>query len=347
MPSSLEKSIIATVCYYDVLNYPLTGFEIYKYLINVDFIKRHNDKALKQVQNDRADISFYDIIEALENSLELRKIIFQKNGFYFLKGRDEIIKKHIWRKKIADEKWKKARRIIWFFDCIPFIRMITISGSLALGNTCRESDLDLLIVTKTGRIWTCRTLVTFLTILLGVRRHGNVTRDKICLNHYIVDKSLEIPFKSLYNAQSYARLVPIIDKNGFIFKQFQKANSWIGEYLLFWPEASRRYPGMSPTKNLRAIKSNKVLISLAKFLEIVLNDKIGNFFEKKLAKYERARIEKDPLKEKPGGRIVANDTQLEFHPNSPEVRIIQGFNARMKKLGFLELACQKDSGLVK
>jgi len=88
MPSSLEKSIIATVCYYDVLNYPLTGFEIYKYLINVDFIKRHNDKALKQVQNDRADISFYDIIEALENSLELRKIIFQKNGFYFLKGRD-------------------------------------------------------------------------------------------------------------------------------------------------------------------------------------------------------------------------------------------------------------------
>ena len=339
MPNFLEKSIIATVCYYDVLNYPLTGFEIYKYLINVDFIKRHNDKALKQFQNDRADISFYDVIETLENSLELRKIIFQRNGFYFLKGRDEIIKKHIWRKKIADEKWKKARRIIWFFEGIPFIRMITVSGSLALGNTCRESDLDLLIVTKTGRIWTCRTLVTFLTILLGVHRHGNVTRDKICLNHYIIDKSLEIPFKSLYNAQSYARLVPIIDKNGFVFRQFQKANSWIKDYLIFWPESRKG--------NLRIVRRNKGLSIFAECLEMVLNNRIGNSIEKILAKYEKERIEKNPLKGKPGGRIVADDTQLEFHPNSPEVRIIQGFNARMKKLGFLELACQKDSGLVK
>jgi len=241
---------------------------------------------LKQFQNDRADISFYDVIETLENSLELRKIIFQRNGFYFLKGRDEIIKKHIWRKKIADEKWKKARRIIWFFD-----------------------------------------------------RHGNVTRDKICLNHYIIDKSLEIPFKSLYNAQSYARLVPIIDKNGFVFRQFQKANSWIKDYLIFWPESRKG--------NLRIVRRNKGLSIFAECLEMVLNNRIGNSIEKILAKYEKERIEKNPLKGKPGGRIVADDTQLEFHPNSPEVRIIQGFNARMKKLGFLELACQKDSGLVK
>ena len=30
----LEKSILATIVYYDIFDYPLTGFEVFKYLIN-------------------------------------------------------------------------------------------------------------------------------------------------------------------------------------------------------------------------------------------------------------------------------------------------------------------------
>jgi hypothetical protein len=250
--------------------------------------------------------------------------------------------------------------------------MIAVSGSLALGNSRKESDIDLLIAAKSGRIWICRTVVTFLTAILGVRRYGNNTRDKICLNHYITDESLEIPFKSLYNAQSYARLVPVMEKQDFIFQKFQKANYWIKDFLVFWSEYSRwLHSGDSPVepecefhfhkrlhspngtmeptrnKNLRAIKKSKILNIFAKFLEIILSGWLGNGFERILAKYEKARIEKDPLREKPGGRITTDNTQLEFHPDSQEKRIIQGFNERMKKLGLWELSCQKDSGLTK
>ena len=354
MLNTLEKSIIATICYYDILDYPLTNFEIYKYLVNVSGLNQNRGSQEHLLSaNLEADAPIYpssypNIINILEDSSELKKIISQKNGFYFLKGRSEIIKKHIWREKIADAKWKKARRIIWLLQIIPFVKMIAISGSLAFGNTHQQSDIDLLIIAKSGRIWICRTFVTFLTSILGVRRHGNNTRDKICLNHYITDESLEIPFKSLYNAQSYFRLVPVAEKQKFIFQEFQKANEWMKDYLVFWPEFGKRHSGMSlSAKNLRKIRKSKILTIFTKFLEIILNGRIGNNFERILAKYEKARIEKDPLRKKPGGRITVDSAQLEFHPDSPEKRIIQEFNERMEKVGLCELACQKDSGLIK
>ena len=48
-----------------------------------------------------------------------------------------------------------------------------------------------------------------------------------------------------------------------------------------------------------------------------------------------------------GGRVVFNDEQLEFHPHSVETKIIHDFNKRLKLLGFMELATEKDSGLLR
>ncbi len=321
--TSLEKSIIATICYYDTLDYPLTAFEIYKYLVAPSI-------------SPLSDISFYKILDKLENSPELRKIVKEKNGFYFLRGKEKNIFQRIKRQKLADQKWKKARKIIWLLEIIPYLRMVVVSGSLVLGNTRTKSDIDLLIVTKAGRIWTCRILITVLITLLGKKRHKEKTRDKICLNHYITDKSLKIPFESLYNAQTYARLVNVYGNN-HLFQQFQKANSWVKDYLVFWPKVR--------SENLRVIKKNKILIIIAKFLEIILNNKIGDLIEKNLGKWQEIRIKGNLLYKKSGGRITVNKNQLEFHPDSHEVGIIKGFNQRIRDLGFIELADQKDSGL--
>jgi predicted nucleotidyltransferase len=332
---NLEKSIIATICYYDTLDYPLTGFEIYKYLTNPSHKSLANQSRIdnrKYITN----ISFCEILDVLENSSELKKIIQEKNGFYFLKSREKILPQRIKRQKLADQKWKKARKIIWLLQIIPYLRMIAISGSLALENTRKNSDVDLLIVTKAGRIWTCRTLITILITLLGKKHYKGKTRDRICLNHYITDKSLRIPFESLYNAQTYARLVNVYENN-FLFQQFQKENLWVKNYLVFWLNAK--------AGNLRMIKKNKILVSFAKFSEAVLNNRAGNLIENTLGKWQEKRIKADPLFKKPGGRITADKNQLEFHPESHEVRIVKKFNQKMRDLGLSELANQKDSGL--
>ncbi|MEA2113280.1 MAG: hypothetical protein U9P63_01305, partial [Patescibacteria group bacterium] len=191
--TSLEKSILATIVYYDVLDRPLNAWEIFRYMIR----RRKADKT--RLFRSACNNTLNFVLDALENSLKLREIISQKNGFYFLRGREKIIKERIERQKIADQKWKKARKVIRFLQLIPFIRLVMVSGSLAMNNTKDRSDIDILIVSKFGRIWTCRGLTTLFIHLIGQRRHSNLTKNRLCLNHYLTDRSLKIPCKSLYN----------------------------------------------------------------------------------------------------------------------------------------------------
>ncbi len=312
--TDLEKSILATLVYYDVLDQPLTGWEVFKYLI-----KKGN---LGQVKSKK-------IIDLLETS----PLISQKNGFYFLKGRQKIIKQRIARQEIADHKWKKAKRMVKLLQQIPFIRLIMVSGSLAMDNPKEESDIDLLIVTKAGRIWTCRGLTTLFIHCLGQRRHGLLTKDRFCLNHYLTNRSLKVPFPSLYNAQTYAHLVPIWQAESGLYKKFQRANQWLKNYLVFYPAGQKGY--------LRKIKDNQFFTFLRKFRESILDKKVGDGVEFILKKIQARRI--NPYQ--PGGRVVFDDRQLEFHPDSPEKWILEKYNQKMKELGLAELGQEKDSGL--
>jgi len=359
-PTLLEKQILATITYYDILDYPLTGFEVFLYLV------RENGN-VSDVETRQCLVST-EIIELLNTSEYLKKHLEQKLGFYFLKksentkrlhssaetmepadeippapfakgGETDIVQLRLNRKKIWDQKWKKARKIFWIMQIAPFARLVMGSGSFSLGNTRKDSDVDLLIVAKKGRIWTTRTFFTLLTSLLGVRRYKDKTEDKICLNHYITDKSLRIPFESIYTAHLYFPILSVYDskEDRKLFKKFQKENEWMKKYL-------RNY-GFSNLEGLRSIKRSKILNLISKFSEFILSGKIGDYFERKMSEIQTRRIKKDPLNMKKGGRITISDDQLEFHPNSHEANIVPEFNKRMKELELFEFGEQKDSGL--
>ncbi|MEA1937353.1 MAG: hypothetical protein U9N04_04565 [Patescibacteria group bacterium] len=328
MPAFLEKQILTTIIYYDILNYPLTAFEVFLYLIS------GNKK-----NTEISELS--SVFFLLANSEYLKKYLGQKRGFYFLKTRTDIVQQRLNRKKLADQKWKKAKKMFWIAQIAPFLKMVLVSGSLAMGNSKNESDIDLIITAKKGRIWIVRTFITLLTSLLGVRRHGVITKNKICLNHYITDESLKIPFESLYNAQSYLHLTNVYNdkEDRKLFKKFQEENSWIKKYARNYQPAE--------LGGFRSIGRNKILGLISSFLEIILSGTPGNYLEKKLAQVQSGRIKKDKLYKKKGGRITIDDNQLEFHPDSHEANIIPEFNRRMEKLGLFEFGEQKDSGLTK
>lgn len=331
----LEKSILATLAYYDVLDYPLTGFEVFKYLISPSHIIAQSKLERALVIEPLAQPTFLNVLKTLKNR-SLRNFIQEKNGFHFLKGREEIIRTRIERQKISDQKWKKARKIIQWLQIIPYLQMIAVSGSLALANAKKQSDIDLLIVAKHKKIWTNRFLITFLTQIVGKRRHGKKTADRICLNHYITDKSLKIDFPSLYNAQTYAHLVPILEKEEGIYNNFQKANQWIGSYLASY--------SIQKDFNQRLLKSRKFFQKIARFQEIILNTFLGNILEKILAFIQKAIIKYHSPKVRGEGRVITDDSQLEFHPTSPELKIIDKFNKNIIKLS-LGIKPEKNSGL--
>lgn len=330
--SYLEKSILSTIVYYNNLGQPLTCFEIYKYLV-----KPKNHSHLTDVLNN--GYGLLQVLDCLEKSLWLKEFIQHKNGFYFLIGKDNLMHKRILKNRIAIKKWKRVKRMSKILQLLPFIRMIAVSGSLAVNNTRKKSDIDLLIVAKQRRIWLTRALVTLTTHLLGVRRHKTLTANRLCLNHYITDESLNIPFKSLYNAQTYARLTLLFQSGpSAVYQQFRKANSWINKYL---------FNNKEQKINLHTIRQSDFSDTVRGFLETVLGGSIGNILEKILKTYQSRRIRKDPMTEKVGGRVTFNDDQLEFHPDSPELKIIQSFNKKTFELGLLEYTNQEDSGLTR
>lgn len=325
-----EKQILATIVYYDILDYPLSGFEVFLYLV-----KNYHCKEAVSRRNNTVS----EVMDLLDTSEYLKKYISHKHGFYFLRNRTDIVQQRFDRKKLADQKWKRIVKIFWIMQVLPFMKMVLVSGSLAIGNSKRGSDIDLIIIARKGRIWMVRTFVTLLTSVFGVRRHGNKTEDRICLNHYITDRSLRIPFESLYNAQSYLHLINIYNskKDKKLFKNFQEENKWIGEYAQNYKH--------SRLKSFRSIKRNGIFSFISKFFEFVFLGKVGNYLERKLSQIQSKRIKKDKLYKESGGRITISNNQLEFHPSSHEANIIPEFNRRMKELKLFEFGEQKDSGL--
>jgi predicted nucleotidyltransferase len=268
---NLEKSVIKTLAYYEALGqYPLTAIELWRYL------QKENDEQSRP--------SFYRFLKALEQVDGTGQKIQRLNGFRFLTGKEKYYTQRISRQKIASAKWKKVRRIgVWLAAC-PFLRGLVVSGSLAFDNTKEQSDIDFLVITAPGRIWTGRTFLSFLLQIIGQRRHGDVIENKICLNHYIALDTLTVPLQNLSNAHLYSHLIPLTDYQSFAL--FQEQNAWIADFIFSYPqnkENNQRIIGQDSVKY-------KIWRALAKITEFLLGGFLGNILEKRLAAWQTKRI---------------------------------------------------------
>ena len=288
----LHDAILSTLAYYDVLDMPLTAEEVFRYLIKKDGMVP----------------SLHDVLLELENDHN----VGGREGFYFLFDREYLVPLRKEHERLAKRKWRKARRAVRWLALVPSLRAVFVSGSLSMNNTDELSDLDVVIVTKHGRIWLTRLLVSGLLSLLRMRRRGDQTiaPDKICPNHFITDESLHIPFQSLYTAQLYANLVPVMVADLELLKKFQMQNEWLFKYLHHW-----NMPPPSP-------RLRRAMSGLGEF---VFSGALGDWLETKARKYQKHRIERNATPLKPGGHLVYNDQSLAFHSGSSEGEIVGRF----------------------
>ncbi len=326
----LGNPILATLVYYDILDFPLTLLEINKYLIKPDRLSKGYVPET---------VSLGQIEENLANIINIG-LVSSKNGFYFLSGRDVLYELRIEREKIAAQKWNKFLRIAKWFQAVPYLRAILASGSLAINNTSNESDFDILSVVRSGRLYSCRIFLSLVASLFGARRtrYERVAPDKFCFNHYVTDGNMNIKHESLYNAQSYANLKPVLVEDNLVEK-FYTANNWIGKYVLNLDFKAQ--PKVQPQK----ICEVEPLKFIAKFAEFILNSSLGDKIENWAKKYQQKRIKNNPATYESGGRVVFTDNELEFHPRSFEAFAIDKYNKKLKQLGIIPHIEEKDSGL--
>ncbi len=324
----LKDAVLATIAYYDRLDYPLTGAEAHRYLIN--------PQRLVRVPSAIPEISLLVVLETL-NKLVTAGKLHQKLGFYMLADRKDLTEVRIEREKIAAQKWKLLLRRAYWLQMVPWVRGIFVSGSLALGNTTPESDFDLLVLIQPRRLYAARLLISGLTSLMRSRRtrYEHVAPDKFCFNHYVTTDHLTIEHPSLYNAQTYARLVPLMIDDR-LAARFFAANLWINKYLYNFS------PRLVVTR--RSITSNILLKYLAILIEKIFNNPVGDTLERITRGYQQRRITANPATYESGGRVVFTDTELEFHPRSFERAVLERYNLLARRLVFSDLI-EPDSGL--
>lgn len=308
MSNKLNKNILATIMYYDGLNYPLTAFEIWKHLVRTDYFLE--DKQILQT-------SLAEIIKQLAED-KLAEFTENHNGFYFLKGRKHLVERRIKNNKISMGKMKILLRAARLLRFVPFVRMIGVTGALAMKNAKAKSDLDVLVVLKNGKIWTGRTLATLLLHIFRRRRHGEKISNRVCLNFFITDESLEIITKDLFSASEYMFLFPLFGWE--TFQRFQIRNKWIRtmkpNYAICEIPPLKTITDSCASKNIRIIG------------EIIFSAK---WIEKFLKKIEKKRIMQNPKTHKEGSLIYANDDALVFLPEPHGPKVFERFKKKVEE----------------
>jgi predicted nucleotidyltransferase len=216
-----------------------------------------------------------------------------------------------------DKYLKRTVRFSGILQCVPFLRAIILNGSLAGGNIKESSDIDLLIIARSGRIYTTRFFVNLLGNLLGEKRSKNEEKShagKFCFNYFLTDGYLKIPTgrgekMDKYCAMNYSRSV-LLWGDDKLFDKFLAINSDL--FAKFGCFSS-----LNDSKELEyyfPARSITFLLFIRKMQEIVFGGMFGNWIERRLKHLQIKMIESDPRTSKFPSLIVYNDQEARFHP---------------------------------
>jgi len=288
---NIEKSILETIVFFDIFNYPLTSFEIWKYLFGV-----------------RVDLG--DLIEILESSSFLKKKLDRQDAYFFLKGRSNIVEEKTRHYLAQYQKIKILQKVIRKIYFLPGIQMVALCNNFFYQS---KSDIDILIITKTKNIWMTRFFVVLILHLFNLRIQENDTENKICPSFFLSEDALDLENITLADDYYFyfwlVYLIPVYDPRNYYHK-FLDANLFIKKKILnFQPRIN----------NEKLIVENNILIKvIRKFLDVIfsfLNK--NNILEKFLKNLQLAKMPKNlkKLAEEKNKKVIINDHILKFHEN--------------------------------
>jgi hypothetical protein len=209
--------------------------------------------------------------------------------------------------KIQELYFRRAKYASFVLQLAPFIRMIGLNGSVARGEAGAGSDIDFIIITKPGRIWTCRFFSLLLMFVIGLKRSEKKISGRICLNLYQTEEKLELTVKNSLLARSHS-FTQCLWQEKDQFSRFVRQNGWIRDFSYGFQ--SKGYSIKNNEKIVRNIL--RIFRVINEFIfELCFND----WGERQLGIYQSRRILRDPrTKNAKPGEIHISDSELRFHP---------------------------------
>lgn len=211
MPT-IKQAILWTVAYADVFDYPLTVDEIHWYLCGLSASREEVEDTLRG--RGLCPTHLARVTCAANEA---------RGGYYTLPGRESIVALRHQREGAAVGLWRKAWAYAQRIAQLPFVRMVALTGSLAVGNVQPGADIDYLIITEQGRLWLCRAAV--IALGLWATRQGDV----ICPNYFLSEHALAVTERNLYTAHEFAQMIPLYNVDAY--QQVRASNTWVQHYL--------------------------------------------------------------------------------------------------------------------
>src|SRR3990167_10030155 len=231
---NLSSAILSVLAYHDIFDYPLESFEICDLLI-----KKKAGKILIERELER---------------LRVMGKVSESDRYFFLKNREKIARIRKLMTKYSQKKLKRAAFFAGLLKVIPSVKLVAVSGALSMRNSRRSDDIDLVVVTSKGLLWTTRFLANVLLLPFKRDTAGQKISDRACLNMFLDESDLSINDHNIYTAHEICQMKLIWDRNG-TYRKFIRANSWFLEYLPNWYEGSQFTVHSSQKRKLSTLNS--------------------------------------------------------------------------------------------
>jgi len=247
----IERAILETLVYSDIFEHPLKLKELHRFLP-----MRADEQELTRAMHS------------------LNGRVVMKDEFYFLVDREEIVDIRKQREARSLFLLPRALKYGRVLGSLPFIRMVALTGSLAVLNISKNADFDYMLVVARGRVWTARAFALLFNRIVKLFGHT------ICPNLIVSETALEWPLHDLYSARELCQMIPITGMD--VYQGLMKANQWAEEFL---PNAFLGCGSLLPHMQRQGV----ALQSLA---ELPLRRKLGDRFEqwemtRKIARFQK------------------------------------------------------------
>jgi hypothetical protein len=283
-------NIIKTLAWFDVFDYPLRERQIFEYLFKSKMNKEELSVGLKE--------------------LKKKNKIGEKDGYYFLLSRDEIIEIRKEREKESFRKIRRTKLAAMFLARLPFVKSIMVCNSLGNMNAKKEDDIDLFIITKKNKIWLTRFLTTGFFKVFNLRPNKKTIKDKFCFSFYVTENNL--------NLQNLVKrnIILIYDEKDY-FDKLLNENEWLKNVLPNFEDRCLR-------------KRDQFKIDVGSIFKKFLEKVIGG--EKQVKKIQ-LKIMPEKLKKEIGknGGVIVNDKILKLYLKDRREKYRQEWQKRINK----------------
>jgi hypothetical protein len=291
--AALRRAILAELIYADLFDHALTRAEIHRYLIG------HAASAA-------------EVTAMLDEAVERGFDIGQTEDRFHLRGRTQLANVRRERLAASAELWPVAQRYGAWIARLPLVRMVGVTGALAMNNARPDDDIDLFILSQPGRLWLSRLLV--LGVVKLAARQGYV----LCPNFFLSTDHLRLSERNLFTAHEVVQMIPL-ERNRW-YEAFIDANGWVTDFL---PNALAGETAAARPPSMKRFATRLV----AGFLSARLFDPVERWEMHRKVRRLTRRLDHE------GGSVAFSPGECRGHFAAHDARILAAYRRRLAEYG--------------